>query len=131
MTYSEKWQQIKKVQTIDGVLSCIECGRGLRFNSGSPAVYHEDSCSLGPTPTYMFGQDMLEIAELEKPSGNEFWAFVDRAVYTINMDQTEIASALRVSKPTLTRWLTGESAPHPVARKPVMDTLMELLEKQL
>ena len=37
-----------------GMVMCPECKRGLRFNSGNPAVYHAKDCSKGENgPTYV------------------------------------------------------------------------------
>ena len=36
-----------------GVLICLECKRSMRFNSGNPAVWHEEECSKHGEITYI------------------------------------------------------------------------------
>lgn len=37
----------------EGVVACPICGNQLRFNSGSPAVFHREDCTFGEQVTYM------------------------------------------------------------------------------
>ncbi len=45
----------------------------------------------------------------------------------LNMDDTQIADALKVSRPTISRWANGKSFPHGLMRKLVIDKMAELI----
>jgi len=61
----------------------------------------------------------------------EFSRLFDRAQSVLEVDDTELARALKVSRPTIGRWARGDSAPHPIGRRPVLMTLAELAEAKL
>ena len=61
----------------------------------------------------------------------EFSRLFDRAQLALEIDDTELARALRVSRPTIGRWARGDSAPHPIGRKPALMSLAELAEAKL
>jgi len=54
-----------------------------------------------------------------------------RAQLALEVDDTELARALRVSRPTIGRWARGDSAPHPIGRRPALMSLAELAEAKL
>lgn len=41
----------------------------------------------------------------------------------LELDDAELAKMFQVSRPTINRWATGRTAPHPLARRAVMDAL--------
>jgi hypothetical protein len=61
----------------------------------------------------------------------EFSRLFDRAQLVLEVDDTELARVLRVSRPTSGRWARGDSAPHPIGRRPVLLSLAELAEAKL
>lgn len=67
-------------------------------------------------------------AEAER---QEFSRLFFHAQSVLEIDDTELASALRVSIPTIGRWASGQSAPHPFGRGPVLLFLADLAESKL
>lgn len=61
----------------------------------------------------------------------EFSRLFNRAQLVLETDDLELARLLRVSRPTVGRWTRGESAPHPIGRKPVFMVLAKLAEGKL
>jgi transcriptional regulator with XRE-family HTH domain len=61
----------------------------------------------------------------------EFSRLFDRAQSILELDDTELARTLRVSRPTIGRWARGESAPHPLGRRPVFYVLADIAEAKL
>jgi hypothetical protein len=57
---------------------------------------------------------------------SEFSRLFDRAQRDL-----ELARMLRVSRPTIGRWAWGESAPHPLGRKPVFVMLAKVAQAKL
>lgn len=53
--------------------------------------------------------------------------FID-AVSFLEMTDGEIAGALRISRPTVSRWKCGRNLPHPGFRGPVLKCLTRLLQ---
>ena len=75
------------------------------------------------------------IAQLESfPPDDDRDAFVSvfkDAKAVLELGDLELANALRVSRPTIGRWERGESAPHPLARRPVFMTLARIARAKL
>lgn len=61
----------------------------------------------------------------------EFSRLFDRAQSVLEVDDTELARTLRVSRPTIGRWARGDSAPHPIGRGAVLLSLAEFAEAKL
>lgn len=66
-----------------------------------------------------------------KADRTEFSRLFDRAQSILEVDDTELARALRVSRPTIGRWARGDSAPHPIGRGAVLLSLAEFAEAKL
>jgi transcriptional regulator with XRE-family HTH domain len=49
----------------------------------------------------------------------------------LEFDDLELARALRVSRPTVSRWTRGESAPHPLGREPALRLLADMADAKL
>jgi transcriptional regulator with XRE-family HTH domain len=62
---------------------------------------------------------------------SEFSRLFDRAQRVLEIDDLELARMLRVSRPTIGRWARGESAPHPLGRKPVFVMLAKVAQAKL
>jgi len=57
--------------------------------------------------------------------------FTERFVNgSVGFTPEELATHLKVSKPTLTRWATGKSAPQPIGRESAID-LLEQMRKEM
>lgn len=66
------------------------------------------------------------IAALEGADSQDdatFQALLAQGIESLQLVDKDIAHAFTVSRPTVTRWRNGESAPHPALRKPVFDWL--------
>jgi hypothetical protein len=61
----------------------------------------------------------------------EFSRLFDHAQRVLEVDDTYLARLLRVSRPTIGRWARGDSAPHPIVRKPVLTSLADIAENKL
>ena len=62
---------------------------------------------------------------------SEFSRIFDRAKSVLEIDDIDLARRLMVSRPTIGRWARGDSAPHPLGRKPVLQSLAMLTEAKL
>lgn len=60
-----------------------------------------------------------------------FAALFNRAQKLLELDDTDLARILRVSRPTVGRWARGDSAPHPIARDAVLKTFIDIAEQRL
>lgn len=49
----------------------------------------------------------------------------------LELDDVELARMFRVSRPTIGRWARGDSAPHPLGRKAVFDSLRDVARAKL
>jgi DNA-binding XRE family transcriptional regulator len=65
------------------------------------------------------------------PVGSEddalFQSLLTYAQNMLELEDTELAKMLQVSRPTINRWVTGRTAPHPLARRAVMDALSKVI----
>ena len=75
------------------------------------------------------------IAQLESfPADDDRDAFVrifKDAKAVLELGDLELANALKLSRPSIGRWERGESAPHPLARRPVFMTLARIARSKL
>lgn len=53
----------------------------------------------------------------------DFSALVQLAQRHLVLDDLEMSRLLKVSRPTIGRWVRGDSTPHPLARKAIFDVL--------
>lgn len=67
------------------------------------------------------------ISKLEKLSeaedASEFGALIGVAQSALLLDDLEMSRLLKVSRPTIGRWIRGFSVPHSLARKAILDVL--------
>jgi hypothetical protein len=49
----------------------------------------------------------------------------------LELDDSALARMFRVSRPTVGRWARGESAPHPIGRRPVFDSFIDIAKAKL
>ena len=61
----------------------------------------------------------------------EFAALFCDAQTILELDDYELGNLFRVSRPTVSRWARGETAPHAVGRKSIFDVLAEQVETRL
>jgi hypothetical protein len=61
----------------------------------------------------------------------EFARLFDRARSILEIDDTELAGMLKVSRPTIGRWARGDSAPHPLGRGSVLQILADLSQEKI
>ena len=62
---------------------------------------------------------------------SEFSRLFERAQLVLELEDVELAGMLRVSRPTIGRWTRGETAPHPIGRKPVFAVLVRVAQAKL
>jgi hypothetical protein len=70
----------------------------------------------------------------EFPDDGERSAFGDlfgTAQVTLELDDAELSKLLKVSRPTIGRWVRGESSPHPIGRKPIFVALAKVAKAKL
>jgi transcriptional regulator with XRE-family HTH domain len=68
------------------------------------------------------------------PSDGERASFAQlfqRAQALLEQEDAELATLFKVSRPTIGRWARGESAPHPLGRKPVFMSLLKIAKVKL
>jgi hypothetical protein len=53
----------------------------------------------------------------------DFPGLIKLAQKLLKLDDLEMSRLLKVSRPTIGRWVRGVSAPHPLARKAIFDVL--------
>jgi hypothetical protein len=53
----------------------------------------------------------------------DFPSLLKCAQQLLCVDDLEVSRILKVSRPTISRWIRGVSAPHPLARKAIFDVL--------
>ncbi len=65
------------------------------------------------------------------PAGSEddtlFQSLFTDAQNLLELDDTGLAKMFQVSRPTINRWVAGRTAPHPLARRAVMDALSKVI----
>jgi hypothetical protein len=61
----------------------------------------------------------------------EFSRLFAHSLSVLEVDDATLARMFRVSRPTIGRWARGDSAPHPIGRKPVFDQLINLARLKL
>lgn len=68
------------------------------------------------------------VAKLQAASESEaeldFAGLVGAAQQLLELDDTEMARTLNVSRPTIGRWVRGVSSPHPLTRKAICAALI-------
>lgn len=62
-------------------------------------------------------REMVETSDLSVDSN--FKEMLRSLVWTLRLTESEVGSALRVSSPTITRWINGVTAPHPALRESI------------
>ena len=62
---------------------------------------------------------------------SDFCGLFNQAQKVLELDDSDLAGILRVSRPTIGRWARGDSAPHPIARDAVLKTFVDLADKKL
>jgi len=60
-------------------------------------------------------------------SSTAFQSLLNRAQALLEMNDQEIGDALRVSRPTVNRWMRGKSLPHRALRKPIAEWVLRQL----
>jgi len=62
---------------------------------------------------------------------SRFSSLFQRSQKVLEMDDTELSALLHVARPTIGRWARGDSAPHPIMREAVFNTLSRHAEIKL
>ena len=73
----------------------------------------------------------LEQAERDEVDREQFGKLFSLSTQILELDQETVAQKFKISRPTISRWETGKSAPHPLGRKPVFQLLTKLAKERL
>jgi len=69
------------------------------------------------------------VAKLEAAAASEdeldFGGLVKAAQQLLELDDTDMARTLNVSRPTIGRWIRGVSSPHPLTRRAICSALVK------
>lgn len=73
----------------------------------------------------------LQTQLAEYPAGSEddalFQSLFTNAQNLLELDDAELGKMFQVSRPTINRWVAGRTAPHPLARRAVMNALSKAI----
>jgi DNA-binding transcriptional regulator YiaG len=74
--------------------------------------------------------NVLEMVEAAKkdPDDKKLFRKVIRSARDAGLSRTELSRILRVSRATIDRWGSGESAPHPLGRPSVYENIEAIIE---
>ncbi len=75
--------------------------------------------------------DALGDAETSELNKGDFAALFALSVRLLELDQKTTARLFKISRPTISRWETGVSAPHPIARPSVFQLLKKVAQEKL
>jgi hypothetical protein len=75
--------------------------------------------------------DTLVEAERADVDRREFSELFSSAMKILELDQEPVARLLKASRPTISRWAAGLSAPHPLARPTVFRELRKVAADRL
>lgn len=64
-------------------------------------------------------------------SRSEFCQAFAQAQLALGYSDVILAKIFQISRPTVGRWARGETAPHPIGRKPILEALARHLERSL
>jgi hypothetical protein len=67
----------------------------------------------------------------EDATRKDFSNLFSRAQLVLELDDPALAQMFRVSRPTIGRWARGDSAPHPIGRKAVLESLVDVARAKL
>jgi transcriptional regulator with XRE-family HTH domain len=59
----------------------------------------------------------------DQPTKTTFAAFIAEAQERLNLDESDVARVCKVSIPTVIRWKSGKSYPHPLMAQAVREAL--------
>ncbi len=74
---------------------------------------------------------LLGQAEKADVDRQEFSRLFRLSTHVLELDQETVAQSFRISRPTISRWESGRSAPHPLGRGPVFQLLKKLAKSRL
>lgn len=72
---------------------------------------------------------MAETASVEDDA--QFVSVLKLSAQVLELSEGEIADALRVSRPTVNRWLNEQSDPHPAMRQPIFGWIATQVKRRL
>jgi hypothetical protein len=75
--------------------------------------------------------DVLAKAERDDVGRDNFSSVFALAVQILELDQESAARAFKTSRPTISRWMSGQSAPHRVGRPSVFRELSKIAKDRL
>lgn len=73
----------------------------------------------------------LQEAQRNNLERQEFSQLFSYSISTLELDQETVARKFKISRPTVSRWRTGTSAPHQLGRKPVFTTFEKMAKEKI
>ncbi len=70
-------------------------------------------------------------AEKSDLDRKEFSHIFANALSVLELNHETVARLLKISRPTVSRWESGISAPHPIGRKPVFHLFKQMAQAKL
>lgn len=77
----------------------------------------------------LFNELQAQLAAYPAGSENDalFQSLFTDAQNLLELNDAELAKMFQVSRPTINRWVSGRTAPHPLARRAVLDALSKVI----
>lgn len=73
----------------------------------------------------------LKAGILDPQNDGDFHLLVKEAMEALHLSDTAVAELFQMSRPSVQRWTSGRTAPHPVMRPHVYRKFLALVEKVL
>lgn len=86
---------------------------------------HKDG---GHTDELQALKSQLLAAAADVENKDAFCSAFSRARTTLMLSDNELAKVIQISRPTVRRWASGATAPHPIGRKAVLDYLVKRVD---
>jgi hypothetical protein len=76
-------------------------------------------------------RNLIYILKTSSTEKTMFTQVFKSGLEVLELDQEFVAREFKVSRPTVSRWMTGVSAPHQLGRKPVYQALLKIANAKL
>jgi len=95
---------------------------------GSPEIKAQEDTRVDSLKLLI---SLLQKAQKDDLIRQEFAELFSYSVNVLELDQETVARKFKISRPTVSRWETGASAPHQLGRKPVFKFLQKIAKEKL
>jgi hypothetical protein len=76
-------------------------------------------------------RDLIDILQTSSTEKTMFTEVFKLGLKVLELDQEFVAREFKISRPTVSRWVTGISAPHQLGREPVYQALLKIAKAKL